>query len=335
MGQLDKNAPKTTPKKKATATEEQNTFNMNLSLNIENFKMIYRKNCKPRLYSERVSPNEIFSMVWSSMSLHLQSYKFETIVSMELAKFNLIDNECKDYYMRNFITTSVDQSIAEFLHINKCCSPGDTETGEEARARPYFGIVFKTQDRSSPNYNNTVSQLDMEFGYFFLHLRPTVMHRLILLMIPDYEIQPENLEDSNARIPPDLQDHESEMRVKQAQDAIVRTINEGLLKDIPSGGDPPTTDNDHSGSPTISPEKTPQGNPKDPGTPEQDSAPQEKILGKMQGSQQINFLLRLRFSQISVVLINEIHNMYQTHLSATNLNVTITDKLEKKSIQCL
>lgn len=130
MGRLGKNAPKTTPKRKAIAFEEQNTFNMNLSLNIENFKMIYRKNCEPRLYSERVSPNEIFSMVWSSMSLHLQSYKFETIVSMELAKFNLIDYECKDYYMRNFITTSVDQSIAEFLHINKCCSPGDTETGE-------------------------------------------------------------------------------------------------------------------------------------------------------------------------------------------------------------
>lgn len=175
----------------------------------------------------------------------------------------------------------------------------------------------------------------MEFGYFFLHLRPTVLHRLILLMIPDYDLQPENLEDSNARILPELQDHKSEIRVKQAQDEIVRTVNEGLLKDFPSGGDPPTTDNDHSGSPTISPGKTPHGSPKVPGTPEQDSGPQDKILGKMQGSQQINFLFRLRFSQISVVLINEIHNMYQTHLSATNLNITITDKLEKKSIQCL
>ena len=42
-------------------------------------------------------------------------------------------------------------------------------------------INFHTQEKKSPSYDNVAIKLIIKFGYFFVHLRPTVVQRLILL----------------------------------------------------------------------------------------------------------------------------------------------------------
>jgi hypothetical protein len=180
-----------------------NIFELSANFSIENVEAVF--------YSEK--KRKIFGCKANGLSIAVKKYELECFGKVGVKSFDLVDHECQDEYLTHIITTSKEVSVTERLNLTfnnlkeehlkhsfrKKSDGAGSYSGSSSLVQNSGGksrvpsplplkkekhllcINFHTQEKRSLTYDNVAIKLIIKFGYFFVHLRPTVLQRLILL----------------------------------------------------------------------------------------------------------------------------------------------------------